>query len=174
MARILSILKEKKVYKWLVLIFVVLLPLSIVYIGWLTDWSILERWSRDLEYEWETPTLSPEDIEQLEHLNSQLENIKCPARNGLELRDYWKCLWRTTITLEGLQDHQRIMMENYLEKHTVEAPVKAKKTGSQPRKRVKRQPAPPPDPDLLVCSAYYTALSQNSQIIISSFLFTLE
>ncbi len=140
-------LKDKKVYKWLIFIFVVLLPVSIFYTGWLTDWSIFERWSWSSSYALEDTVLSSEDIKQLEHLNSQLENIKCPARNGLELQDYWKCLWRTTITHEGLQDHQRIMMENYMDKHTQQRriPVKVKINGTKRRsKRVKRQATPPP------------------------------
>lgn len=124
-------LKDRKVLTGLLFVGFVLLPLSLVFASWLTNlWSF-----EDLFFP-SSPVNNDNELsydEHIEDIEQQLNNVKCPARAGLELRDYWECLWRSSITAEGLQTHRDHFAEEILNKASEK--WVSKRHGS---KRVKR------------------------------------
>lgn len=106
-------LKDRKVRGGLLFLVLILLPLSLLFASWLTN-----LWNFD-DFLFSPPINTDDELSYDEHIadiEQQLKNVKCPARAGLELKDYWECLWRTSITANGLQTHRDHFAEEIVNK----------------------------------------------------------
>ncbi|CAL8127579.1 unnamed protein product [Orchesella dallaii] len=54
--------------------------------------------------------------------SEQLALLRCPARSHLELKDYWNCLWRSSVNADDLRERARLMNDAEEEKERPRSP----------------------------------------------------
>lgn len=120
----------KRVPKWvwiLLLLIVITIPVAVI----LTS----DKVEDDDQVVWDDGSTkwTRRDIEDIRH---QLQNAKCPAQAGKKLKDFWRCLWGTTRTADGIEQHEQRLWER--ERKYEEAMFKAEMEWAKDQERAQR------------------------------------
>lgn len=96
------------------LVLLMMVSVSVAFLSW---FIVFNFWGNGKEGDWNGAEDNSVDYFEFEETRRSFkQEVICPARQGLELSDYWKCLWSTSITAEGWKQHRRILMEDNMER----------------------------------------------------------